>query len=123
MARRIDLTQRFVNADDTIAKDKDNQPITLKQLLIQSCLNEITGFGPNGQPIPVPGDEKGRRYELYGRLKRAGKFIELDAEDTTFLKRISQCHPTLACGQICDMLEMKKPPKAEPEGDAPDKPE
>lgn len=109
MARRIDLTQRFTNADDSIAKDKDNAPITLKHLLIQACLAEVTGFGPGGQPIPVPGEEKARRYELYGRIKRAGKYIELDAEDTTALKKFAQCHPTLACGQICDMLEMKKP--------------
>lgn len=119
MARRIDLQQRFYNADDSVAKNKDNEAVTLKDLLIQTCLTDVVGFGPDGRPIPVPGDEKGRRYELYGRIKRAGRYIELDAEDITFLKTAARFHPTLACGQICDMLEMKKqdtsktPPKDE----------
>lgn len=122
---RIDLTQRYVNADDTPAIDaKTQEPITLKEILIQTCLSEIASMTDPRAPQMVPGEEKPKRYELYVRLKKAGKFIDLPAEDIALLKRAILIQPVLTVGQTQDMLEGKKQktnePKAEPSANATD---
>lgn len=115
---RIDLTQRFFNADDTTAIDaKTQEPLTLKNFLIQAALAEITGERNHMGPVPVPGEEKGKRYAIYIELKKAGDFVDLPVEDITLLKKASQIFPTLLMGQVHAMLEgekqntSKQPPK------------
>ena len=100
---RIDLTQRFFNADDTVAEDaKTKEPLTLKHFLIQACLADFTG-----DRQPVPGDEKVKRYSIYAELKKAGNFAELSAEDIVLLKKAAYVFPTLVLGQLHSMLEGK----------------
>ena len=115
---RIDLTQRFFNADDTVALDAQTQkPLTLKHFLIQACLAEFTGERNHQGPVPVPPDQKGPRYALYLEIKKGGDYADLSAEDVVLLKKAADIFPTLLRGQIHEMLEgksqntSKTPPK------------
>jgi hypothetical protein len=97
----IDLTQTFVNADDSPAIDAETKaPISLKSILIQACLTEA---GQNGQPIA--NDEKVKRYDLYRTIKKADGTVKLTAEDVALLKRAAGVFPILVMGQIHEMLE------------------
>jgi hypothetical protein len=97
----IDLTQTFVNADDSPAVIAGTQtPVTLKFMLIQAILAEAS---PDGRPVPP--DEKIKRYSVYRDLKKAGATIELPAEDVALLKDAAKIFPTLTLGQTHEMLE------------------
>ncbi len=105
---RIDLTQRFFNADDTVALDVQTQkPLVLKNFLIQACLAEFTGERNHQGPVPVPPEQKGPRYGLFLELKKAGDLVDLSAEDVVLLKKAADIFPTLLRGQIHEMLEGK----------------
>ena len=97
----IDLSQTYVNADDSPALTADTkQPVTLKFMLIQALL---AGVGSDGRAVPP--DEKIKRYSLYRDLKRAGASIELPAEDVALLKNAVKIFETLVLGQTHEMLE------------------
>jgi hypothetical protein len=97
----IDLTQTYVNADDSPAITADTKrPVTLKFMLIQAVLS---GVGPDGRPVPP--DEKIKRYSLFRDLKKAEYTIELPAEDIAILKNAAKIFETLVMGQTHEMLE------------------
>jgi hypothetical protein len=101
----IDLTQAYVNADDSLAITVDTkEPVTLRFMLIQALLSDT---GPDGRP--VPGDEKIKRFSLYRDLKKAGNTLELPAEDVALLKNASKIFATLVVGQTHEMLERRAP--------------
>jgi hypothetical protein len=97
----IDLTQTYLNADDSPAIAADTKaPVTLKFMLIQALLS---GIGSNGQPVPP--DEKIKRYSIYRDLKKAGATIEMPAEDVALMKDAVKVFDTLVLGQTHEMLE------------------
>ena len=98
----IDLSQTYVNADDSPAITADTKvPVTLKFMLIQALLS---GTGPDGAPLKA--EDKLKRYSLYRDLKKAGAAIELPAEDVVFLKEVAKSFiDTLVLGQTHEMLE------------------
>jgi hypothetical protein len=100
---KIDITQNFVNANDTPALDfETKKPITLKDILLQVCLAE--GAKP---------DEKVKRWSLYRTIKKSKvAFVLLEAEEIVLLKKaVTETHSTLVVGQVHEMLET---PYAEP---------
>lgn len=101
----IDLTQVYLNADDSPAVTADTRvPVTLKFMLIQALL---AGVGPEGQPLQS--DDKIKRYSLYRDLKKADGVIELPAEDVALLKHAVKVFDTLVLGQTHEMLERTTP--------------
>jgi hypothetical protein len=98
----IDLTQVYVNSDDTPALTGDTrQPITLRFMLVQALLAE----SPN-----VSTEEKIKRYSLFRDIKKAGDTIELPVEDIAVLKRAATIFSTLVMGQTHEMLERAAAP-------------
>ncbi len=97
----IDLSQTYVNADDSPAVTADTkEPVTLKFMLIQALLSDV-GF----EGSPLRADDKIKRYSLYRDLKKAGANIELPAEDVALLKHVAKSFGTLVLGQTHEMLE------------------
>lgn len=102
---QVDLTQQYLNANDTPALTGDTQePITLKFMLIQALLSEV---GPDGRPIPP--DEKVKRYSLFRDIKKSTGTIELPAEDIAILKNAAKTFNVLVMGQTHEMLERGAP--------------
>lgn len=96
---KIDLTQQYLNANDTPAVNAETkEPITLKEILLQVCLNE--GAKP---------DEKVKRWSLYRTIKAAKTpFVLLDVEDVALLKKaVTETHSTLVVGQTHEFLEIQ----------------
>lgn len=103
---KIDLTQQYVNGDDTPAVDSQTkEPITLKQILMQVCLNE--GAAP---------DEKVKRFSIWRSIKKSQvPFVLLEAEEIALLKKwVLNTHSTLVVGQTHEMLEHEYRPPAPP---------
>ncbi len=97
----IDLSQIYVNADDSPAVTADTkQPVTLKFMLVQVLLS---GVGADGQPLRT--EEKIKRYSLYRDIKKASDTVELPAEDVALLKQAANAFDTLVMGQTHEMLE------------------
>ena len=98
----IDLSQTYLNADDSPAITADTKvPVTLKFMLIQALLSNT---GPDGATLKA--EDKLKRYSLYRDLKKAGDSVELPAEDVVFLKEAAKSFiDTLVLGQTHEMLE------------------
>jgi hypothetical protein len=105
---KVDLTQRYENADGTPAVLSTGSvpgpldaPLTLKYMLIQALLSDVD---ENRQP--VPSSEKIKRYDLYRSINKSQVgFVLLKAEDIAFLKKVALVLPTLTAGQTQTMLE------------------
>lgn len=93
---KIDISQEFLNTDDSVAKNQDGKPLTLKDILIASLLMPGTAEG-----------DKIKSYNLYRDIKKTKVgFVLWNAEDVAFLKKIVlSSQPTLVVGQAHEMLE------------------
>lgn len=93
---KVDISQEFLNSDDSVAKGQDGKPLTLKEVLIASLLVPTTAEG-----------DKIKCYNLYRDLKKSHVgFVQWNAEDVAFLKKtVLSCQPTLVAGQSHEMLE------------------
>lgn len=93
---KVDISQVFLNSDDSVAKGQDGKPLTLKEVLIASLLMPTTAEG-----------DKIKCYNLYRDLKKTKVgFVQWNAEDIAFLKKtVLSCQPTLVVGQAHEMLE------------------
>lgn len=93
---KIDISQEFLNTDDSVAKNQDGKPLTLKDILIASLLMPGTSEG-----------DKIKSYNLYRDIKKSKVgFVLWNAEDVAFLKKIVlSSQPTLVVGQAHEMLE------------------
>lgn len=100
---KIDISQEFLNTDDSVAKNQDGKPLTLKDILIASLLMPGTAEG-----------DKIKSYNLYRDIKKSKVgFVLWNAEDVAFLKKIVlSSQPTLVVGQAHEMLEREFVPLA-----------
>lgn len=102
---KLDIEQEFTNADDSPAIDvKTGKPITLKSILINSLLSEVT---MGGQSLQLTPEDKIKRYSLFRDLKKTEVgFVTWNAEDIALAKKaIASAYTTLVVGQAYDMIE------------------
>jgi len=95
---KINLTQQIMRIDDKPFENPETKtPYTLKDVVIEAVL------APEAKE---DNKKKYSKYELYLKLKAAGKEIDLTTDEISEIKRlIGEVKPALIMGQAWDMLE------------------
>jgi len=108
---RFDLTKFPLNELDEQVKDEKGKLGTYREAFMRAAANDFTGERDQmGNSIPVRGEEKFKRFDMWQKVKHSNGRIDLDAREVIYLTELCRdAFPVLVAGQCRDFLKRPEP--------------
>jgi hypothetical protein len=106
---KIKLDQQMQDEYGKPVKHPGKPPLTLRDVITRTLLEPVRN--PHTGALDEPGDKKAEKYELFRKVQKQRKEIDLKAEEVTLIKKcIEKFEAQLIQGEAHEMIEGKYEP-------------